>query len=729
MHKRFLFFFFFVSHQVIVHSQINYSRFDSVVVVENSDTLSLAWAGGINSIQPSAIDLNFDGIKDLFVFDREGNTIKTFINKGIAGNAGYVFAPEYIEKFPHVTDIALLADYNCDGKEDLFSWVPGGLNVFKNISDTATGIAFVKVSELLYSDYGATQPVNLYVAPTDIPALADIDNDGDLDILSFAVGGTQVEFHKNLSLENYGICDSLVFKMVDGCWGKFYENASNSNLQLGFNCRIGTTDSIIISHGPHAGSTLLAIDLDGDTDKELILGDISTKNLVMLTNGGSSSSANMISQETYYPTGTNQVWLTFPSASFLDVDNDNIKDLIATTNTANASENYECSWYYKNLQNDSVPAFSFKKTTFLSDQMIDVGSGANPVFFDYNSDGLADLLVGNYGYYSSSGLFEGKIALYENTGTILNPSYKLITRDYETLSSLGLNALYPAFGDLDDDGDMDMILGEYNGHLYRFENTALPGANAQFTLVEAKYKNIDIGQFSTPQLVDVDRDGLLDLLVGERSGNINYFKNIGSKQIPDFETDPDNSFFGEIDVMIPCCTGYSVPYLTETDDNTGYELWVGSETGYIYHYTGIDGNLNGAFFLTDSIYTAGSRVTVSGFDINNDGKTELITGQFSGGVSMFRNNKPVNIEITSNRGNNLKLYPNPAEDFFDIEFFSKSNNPVKFVMVSVLGEAISDFNILPNQTNRINTKMISKGIYFLLPEEENIAASIKIIIY
>jgi hypothetical protein len=98
-------------------------------------------------------------------------------------------------------------------------------------------------------------------------------------------------------------------------------------------------------------------------------------------------------------------------------------------------------------------------------------------------------------------------------------------------------------------------------------------------------------------------------------------------------------------------------------------------------------------------------------------------------VSMFRNNKPVNIEITSNRGNNLKLYPNPAEDFFDIEFFSKSNNPVKFVMVSVLGEAISDFNILPNQTNRINTKMISKGIYFLLPEEENIAASIKIIIY
>jgi len=51
------------------------------------------------------------------------------------------------------------------------------------------------------------------------PAMADIDNDGDLDLLTFFGLGSYVEYHKNLSVEKYGTCDSLDFILTDKCWG------------------------------------------------------------------------------------------------------------------------------------------------------------------------------------------------------------------------------------------------------------------------------------------------------------------------------------------------------------------------------------------------------------------------------------------------------------------------------------------------------------------------------
>ena len=40
------------------------------------------------------------------------------------------------------------------------------------------------------------------------PVFADIDNDGDIDILDFDVNGLRIEYHKNLSVENFSDCDS-----------------------------------------------------------------------------------------------------------------------------------------------------------------------------------------------------------------------------------------------------------------------------------------------------------------------------------------------------------------------------------------------------------------------------------------------------------------------------------------------------------------------------------------
>ena len=67
---------------------------------ESKQVFRFPWAGGMNSCQFGEIDLNLDGINDLFVFDRHGDRIMPFINSGTAGTIDYDFAPEYVDNLP-----------------------------------------------------------------------------------------------------------------------------------------------------------------------------------------------------------------------------------------------------------------------------------------------------------------------------------------------------------------------------------------------------------------------------------------------------------------------------------------------------------------------------------------------------------------------------------------------------------------------------------------------------
>lgn len=683
-------------------AQLAFSRKDAVPVVVSGKQLRNPWAGGINSAQVSQIDLNQDGLKDLFIFDRDGNTIKPFVNKGNSDSADYEFAPQYINSFPSLMrNIALLADYNCDGKEDIFTWVPGGLKVYRNISTTQTGLNFTLVSQMLYSEYTPNM-VNLYVSSTDIPAITDIDGDGDLDILSFGVVGTSVEYHKNLSKENYGHCDSLVFKMVDGCWGKFFENASNNSVNFPVSCRKSLPDTMQVESGAkHSGSTIFALDMNGDGDKEVALGDVSFNNMVLLTNGGTTSSASIVAQDTAFPSNTLPVNLAFPAGFFVDVNNDGLKDLVACTNISNASDNVSSVWWYKNTASNNAPVFVHKKKDLLQDDMIDIGAGANPVFFDYNADGLKDLVIGNYGYYDNNGNYIGKLALYKNKGTVGSPSFELVSNDYLGLSSLLLTGLYPTFGDMDADGDKDLLLGDSQGRVHLFENTAGPGNTASFVLKNTIYKQIDVGFFATPHIADVNRDGKPDLLIGEQAGNINYFQNTGTTVSPDFSSTPTNSLFGGIDVMIPCCAGYSAPFLIEKETTLEYVLYVGSESGIIYYYTGIDNNLGGNFTLSDSIKTNAFRVSVCLADINGNGTNELVYGEYAGGAVIL--SKDASLPIADYRLPiaGLRIFPQPAKDHIIISGEGITNTPLEIIITNLAGQ----------QMNRKKVKSVGDTIH------------------
>ncbi|MCB0765515.1 MAG: VCBS repeat-containing protein, partial [Flavobacteriales bacterium] len=122
MSKNPLLFALLVVQSVAVQAQWNLYFDGSVPVTRQGQTLDLAWAGGANFVQVSDIDLNGDGLKDLFLFDRSGNSFITLLNNGASGPMAYRISREYddVHPFKELHDWVLFRDYNCDGKEDIF---------------------------------------------------------------------------------------------------------------------------------------------------------------------------------------------------------------------------------------------------------------------------------------------------------------------------------------------------------------------------------------------------------------------------------------------------------------------------------------------------------------------------------------------------------------------------------------------------------------------------------
>jgi len=620
-------------------AQLGFERDDSVPVTEENGLLPYPWAGGVNHAQVHNIDLNNDGIQDLLVFDKMGDRISTFV---VDAQGNLDFAPRYRQMFtnqhgqrPRLHDWILLRDFNCDGKADIFAYSNGGMAVYRNDSE-GDSLIFTKMTSLLLSDYQPNNPnfgvLNIYVSPIDMPAIMDVDGDGDLDIVTFSLTGFSAEYHRNMSMELYGHCDSLVYRLESGCWGGFTEDPASVLVTLNA-CDEGDgiMDELESRNLRHSGFTLLGIDMDGDGDKDMIVSNVSFNNMNLLTNGGTPQNALITAQDVTFPSNHGSDApidiYTFPAAFHVDVNNDGKRDLVCASYQKGNGNNYRGTWLYLNTGTDEVPQFTYSKRTFLHDGMIDLGSSAYPVLFDYDGDGLKDMLVGNFGYFVSTGNYSAQLAYYRNTGTATAPAFTLMDRDLLGLSSMALGNVAPTVGDIDGDGDLDLIIGAGNGRVHLFTNTAGPNNPCNFQLTDVNYQDINVnGQFATPQLFDVDGDGLLDLVIGRMSGSLSFFRNEGTSAAPQFVL-ADQSF-GGIDMRSPGLSfGYSAPFLFRNGGET--VLMVGSESGRIAVYDGIDQVLNGPLLLdavigTGTGITSGNTVTPFGLSTNSGRKQYLI---------------------------------------------------------------------------------------------------------
>ena len=684
-------------------------RFDqSIEVILQGEPLRLAWAGGMNTVQVSTIDLNGDEVQDLFIYDRSTAKISTFLSR----NQQYIYAPDYESLFPPVMSWVLLRDYNCDGKKDLFTAQPGGVSLYRNITRSGP-VQWLRVTDAIQTLGISGFTINLKIDVNDIPAIVDVDSDGDLDILHavpFSAGN--IEWNRNFAQERLGRCDTLILERVDLNWGAFRECGDCQTYLFDESDECPDDGGRI----QHAGTSILLVDLDNDRDKDLLISESSCSNITRLINGGTPDVALFNAADANFPNAKPIELPVFPAAYYEDVDFDNQKDLIASPNTfENGSfiSNFEQSvWYYKNTGTDALPRFSFQQEDFLQNEMIDLGESARPALADIDGDGDLDLWVGNAGTRQAGGLFYATLYYFENIGTVQSPVFELRDEDYLGLSdSLWLN-IKPHFADFDQDGNIDLLLTQRNRNfneaaIYCFLNTNTQNG-ISFSAQNIRRLNLSVGALDEIYLYDIDSDQAQDILIGRAAGNLEYWRNVsGNYQLI------TDTFLG---IRSGITTRELSLDIMDTENDNSPDLITGDRSGSLKIYHNFTDSIS--FSLTPAENVIYNRLLESTVKFNFGQSVypvhymnHLLLGTGAGGLHYLQNNGLVNDLPENHIGSaQIKIYPNPATTNFSVYTGQKG----EMRLYNILGEAVSEAILLPaGQRTRFDVSALCSGVYLL----------------
>lgn len=711
-----------------------------VLVTKNGTVQTMAWCGGTNNPQFALGDFNDDKVDDLALFDHNYK-VRTFISNG---NGVYTYNPIYEVNFPAITTYIKLIDYNNDSIPDLVHRGMNGFSVYKG-SYVNKKIAFAYFKEVRYTT--STGPVNAYVENNvDIPMIFDVDNDGDLDFLSYDAYGTRISLYKNCRVEEGLPSDSIRICLENLCWGRTKQIVERTHI-LGSLCTLNqnlysTCKGCSTNKVTHVGNTLCAFDADGDGDMDYLNGNISYSDVQYFENGKADYNYpidTIISQDTIWGSNGKDVHIKgYPAAFWMDIDQDNDKDLLFTPHDQ-YTENYNTVQLYENVGTDAAPDFRYKTDDYLISEMIDIGAGAYPTLYDYDKDGKKDLFIGSDGYYQPNGRLKSRVTYYKNTSTSSAVSFEFVTDDFMNLSSQNYEGIALAFGDVNGDTLDDMVIGRTDGTLALYLNTASSSSALPiWTVYQSRLSllgtltPVDVGDFAAPCIYDIDKDGDNDIIVGNQLGDLVHIVNNGST--------PNNIGFlqgsnnvggikvvGKNPIHGGNVYGYSAPYIGPID-NTGVDyLMIGTAAGQIYQYTGFqNGNISVPFVRLDSNYSyveVVDRATPAFANLDNstDGLYELIVGNFLGGVNYYRQDFPVSVSSLHVEKIEVNVYPNPASNTISVNWGGElAKGSTTVVVMNMLGQKMLT-QYIPQQykTTSIDVSSLSPGVYYCVVQSAN----------
>ncbi len=191
----------------------------------------------------------------------------------------------------------------------------------------------------------------------------------------------------------------------------------------------------------------------------------------------------------------------------------------------------------------------------------------------------------------------------------------------------------PVFADIDKDGDLDLFVGNKAGFVQVFTNDGSGNFSGAVNL-QADAVDIDVGEYSTPTFADIDGDDDLDLYVGNKSVTVKVFTNDGSGNF---------SAAGNLQADGADLNGgaYSAPEFADLDGDDDLDLYVGSNAGTVKVFTN-DGT--GSFSAAADLQADGVDIYIGTMysepvfeDLDGDNDLDLYIGENYGQIKVYTN--------------------------------------------------------------------------------------------
>ena len=581
-----------------------------VYAFEVLDTEGIRYAhpflGGFNLPRPQLADIDGDGDLDLFVQEYSG-AVMFFEQTGTSAAPRYIWRTDTYQDV-NIGEWYLFVDLDEDGDLDLLGEEPfSHVRMYRNEGDL-TRPRFELLAARLMEDKG--EPV--FADRQNIPKIADLDCDGRLDLMVGRVEGT-ITRKEMTGLDAVG---APVFHHVEDR----FQGIEIIGQVLGgptFNRSGGGPEGTL-----HGANTMAFVDFDDDGDLDLFWGDFFEPGLLLIENRGSCRTPSLRSEPVPFPPNDPVRTSGYNAPAFGDLDGDGDVDLLVGVLGGAFNPNNTTIDNFLYLDRTDGRRLELQTRRFLT--QVDVGSESFPTFVDIDSDGDLDLFLGNK--IEPGDTRAGRVFFFENIGTVKQPRLQL-RGPVESFASAYHYA--PAFGDLDGDGDFDILMGSWDDELQLVRNEG-SRTRANWVVADPQIAKLTRGRNAVPTLGDIDGDGDLDMFVGESSGELNFYRNVGSPTEPRYKL-VDDKFQG-IDVG-----RRSAPTLTDIDRDGDLDLVIGSEAEGLALFRNVGSRHTPRFDAGEAFGPAMHPFTTPAFaDLDDDGAIDLFVGGVGGGIEAYR---------------------------------------------------------------------------------------------
>jgi hypothetical protein len=606
--------------------------------VENAadgQALDYPMLGGFDEPKPQWVDLDGDGDDDLVVQDLQ-LPLLYFENTGGVGSL--VPRPGVLDSI-QPGGWFRFGDVDGDGDLDALTNAGAGQVAFWRNEGSAEDARFVLAQAPLIGSNGL--PVGL--EDTNVPDLADVDGDGDLDLLGGRTDQGTIVLYRHDGLadgvpqftfvtETYG--GVVIFEFDPQCPGGGRQMAPSA------------------ASGLHGQNGLSFTDYDADGDLDLFWGDYFSYGVRLYESGGGAA-LSFVTED--YPLGEDDQYNGFFVPTFGDPDADGDLDLLygnlrGFCGGRRLQSRIDNTLYYENVGTRAEPVY--QRRTDRQIRTLDFGTTSAPAMADFDGDGDRDLVVGvgiDPGLPSAD-VRRSSLHYLRNDGTASAPRFVEVEDDLFGLD-FGLGSEYaPAAGDLNGDGTPDLIVADFNGRFAVFLSPGGPAPLADFVRSDAVMEGVRQQSVPRPTLGDVDGDGDLDLLIGRFNGAVALWENVGTPQSARFER-VDDAFL-TANVNRP-----AAPALGDLDGDGDPDLVIGVGEGDLQVFRN-DGALQ--FSETEAFRVPALFPVPTLADADGDGDADLLIGTESGGLLYYENLISLQGEPEPRPAGRFQAFPNPS---------------------------------------------------------------------